>query len=688
MARSLKCGLVLLWSASAMCLGAVASQPVDRPASYVRPIDLNALRTRMRSLPPQEQELLKLYFEAARRTVLEPSDGVFPIGGEPAERIRNLAERAKGAAVLSALAEDWPAELRERCRTESKAFVKEIALAHRAKANFGNAWQAAFWTAEAGIAGWFLWDELEPDVRDALAELVSYQADRFIGVKPKMGFRGDTQAETVAWNSTIVTLAVNMMPKHPHNAGWDEAAKRLINNTMAVRQDATSDAAADDGLRVRDWVVGANLYDDFTLENHNQFHIDYVLTTYRFHAEGAPLYWLAGRKLPMAFRHHARDLYEKALLPCMTADGFFEYVSDNDWKRYHCWTESCSVDAYMASLEGMELAAGLERRALNNATALWRAFPKGFSYDNPYVCGKPWTSRIADAVLLHILRPSAPKPLADAEIMRQVEGVHRLENADLLSHLAADGSYASSCRGRAGNRIYYAAPARDAFMLLPVAGNFQAFRKGKPLIAPEVNPAWKSGADFFWTLRRDRKDRGEVFVSLPDGTVLYASIATASSAVGVPLEHRIWIEKPHCSFDVWFADGQAAWKPGQTDWQRSDGHSGAVVSGNWLNLNDRMGYVVVAAEPGRPVDIVLPKAGARSPLQIREPAPAEGVARNLVIVALPNADHKQTAKAAATVRFTQQDRLFVCHINDTDVKIDVTEPPAAVSVFKGNKQLF
>ena len=35
------------------------------------------------------------------------------------------------------------------------------------------------------------------------------------------------------------------------------------------------------------------------------------------------MYWLTGHPLPLAFHHHARDVYEKILLHCMTADGFF-----------------------------------------------------------------------------------------------------------------------------------------------------------------------------------------------------------------------------------------------------------------------------------------------------------------------------------------------------------------------------
>ena len=276
---------------------------------------------------------------------------------------RNYAERAKGAAILSALAGFWSEELRTRCRREAAKLVGEVAAVHRKRPSFGNEWQGALFSAEAGMAAWFLWDELDPTVRRDVAEMVVYQADRLAATKPKMGFRGDTQAETVAWNSAALTVAVNMMPAHPHVARWNEAVKTYLYNTFAAPQDAQDESPGDDGTPVNRWILGANIHEDFALENHNQFHMDYLLACYRFHVLGAAMYQVARKPLPRAIHHHARDVYEKVMLRCMNRDGFFQYVSDNDWRRYHAWTESATVHAYLAFLEKDPLAAALESRA-------------------------------------------------------------------------------------------------------------------------------------------------------------------------------------------------------------------------------------------------------------------------------------------------------------------------------------
>ena len=80
------------------------------------------------------------------------------------------------------------------------------------------------------------------------------------------------------------------------------------------------------------------------------------------------MYRLAGKPLPKAFTHHITDVHEKILCQCMNGGKFAVYVSDNDWKRYHPWTESPAVHGYVALLTSSPLASALEEQA--EATSL------------------------------------------------------------------------------------------------------------------------------------------------------------------------------------------------------------------------------------------------------------------------------------------------------------------------------
>ncbi len=662
--------------------GIAAAGSAERGASaHVRPIDLTALQRHAASLPPDERRIVTDYFDAARRYVLTPDDGCTG-DRQNNMHIRNFAERAKGAAVLSVFDGFWPAELREQCRREAAAWVGEIAQAHRRQANFGNEWQAAFWAAEGGIAGWFLWDRLDADTRDAVAEMVIRQADRFIDSTPKMGYRANTEAETVAWNSAILTLAPNMMPGHPHAADWERAAKTYLYNTFAVARDANDATAGDDGKPVREWIVGVNLYDDFAMENHAQFHIDYVFACYRFHIQGAAMYGVAGRAMPMAFRHHARDVYERVLRPCLDHEGFFAYVPDNDWKRYHNWTESCAVHAYIATLTQDALAAGLERRALANAMRYWRSFPEGFAYDNPYVCGKAWTSRVADAVLLHVTRAQAPPAvLPDAAIDARLVGTHRLETPDLLSHTSAGGSLRTWCRGKGDTWVRFVSPRADGWMLLPVAGNYEGRIDGKPFVARGTTQ-WRKETDWFWAVRQDeRTQAAQAFVSLPSELVIWLEHAPAAAIGGAArVENTIAVEKPHAPFTIYFEGGRAAWEPGQPRWEPAN--AATITHARWLNLHDRVALIAcVPDDQPRPV-FTLPKPGIRDAVRIHTPI-APGRDHTLCIVVSPGRSHQETPNAKAILRSTASGMLIVSCDGRTVVAVNFAAEAMPVAFIPG-----
>ncbi len=637
--------------------------PTSAPAaSFVRPIDLEGLNRRVRELPARERELVAMYLEAARRTVLDVTDGCYP---DPDFRThcRNLAERAKGAAVLSSLTDCWPEEFRRHCRTEAVKLLREVASEFRRDPNFRYPWQAAFWSAEAGIAAWFLWDDLDPDLRATLAGLVAFQADRFIGVRPVTRVKNDTEAETVSWNSTISTLAVNMMPGHPHQRDWDRAAKTYLYNTLSVSRDLTDETFGDDGRAVKQWIVGANLYDDFGLENHDMFHIDYVFSAYRFHIQGLVLYWLAGRQPPLAFRHHARDVYDRVVLPCVNHEGFVVYVSDNDWKRFHSWTESPELHAYMALLEGHTLAAGLEERALRSAMRYWGSFPKGFQYDNAYVCGKPWTSRIADAVLLHAMSPvRPPDPLPEAEIDRRLAGTFEMPSASLLTHRDARGTFTSFCRSRDDAYVRFVAPTRETWLTLPLVSNYRGQVAGKPIVRSARVRSGRND-DAFWVVRRDEPaGAAEAFVSLPDGLAVHIERAPAGSLpAGGTVENSVGIEKPYRKLTASYQGGRADCEYAAAAWQLTDGSRGPAVPGNWLNLDGRFGLIFVTPNGAPPPALSLPKPGARDAVRARTPVSA-GRSHLLAMIACPDRTPEETRALAGQSRIETVGDCMRCTI--------------------------
>jgi hypothetical protein len=634
------------------------AEPKTEPSavSYVQPIDIAALAARYRALPPRSRAVLSLYFDGARRYVLTKEDGAFPEKGP--EHFRNLAERAHGAAVLAVIATDWPDELRERCRRQSAEFVKEFVAQYRKDHSFGNKWQSSWWTAEMATAAWLVWDRLEPSVQEGVADMVVYHADLIASQQPGARVNLDTEAETVAWNSTILALAVNMLPKHPHATKWREAVERYVYTIFATPSDLRDASPADEGKAVKDWVVGANIHDDFTLENHNRFHVDYELTCYRFLYYGAAMYALGGNHLPGAFRHHTWDVYDKVMLACTDGDKFAVYVSDNDWKRYHAWCESAAVHGYVALTESSPLAATLEVQAIRKADAYWRAFPEKFGYANPYVCGKAWTPRIADIAILHLFMPPPPETVSVAQAEEHLRGVHQRPDVNLLTQYSREGSFRSFYYGP-GPTVRHIEPRDNSWMMLPLKINYGVTIDGKPAPEPGAKVSYRKGADWFWTIRHDTRGVDEAFISLPDEIVVaMASVPAAALKGAKRIESMVAVEKPHKTFTIYYHGGAATFRYGQKDWERSDKANNRNVQSNWANLADSLGYVVLDISSDHS-SMLLPKPGVRDTLGLHHvDNPAHD--QCFVTVALPNQDHRHTEAIAPKVTGAHANGIVSC----------------------------
>jgi hypothetical protein len=355
--------------------------------------------------------------------------------------------------------------------------------------------------------------------------------------------------------------------------------------------------------------------------------------------QGAALYRLAGNPVPMAFSHHIAEVHQEVVCKCMDASKFVVFVSDNDWKRYHLWTESPAVHGFVALLKASPFASALEEQALREASARWNEFPPNFEYDNRYVCGKPWTPRIADIVLLHLLSPPAPKPMPKAEVEAKLTGAHQKQDVNLLSEYSREGSFRSFFWGP-GPVVRYIAPRDHSWMLLPSSSNYRASVNGKPRSESGAKTVFEKGADWFWILRSYPDGEHEAFVSLPDETViLITSLPAAALKNAKTVDSLVATEKPHQKLNIYYAGG-------------------LELKASWINLEDTIGYVTINLSDASP-QMVLPKAGARSALSLYHAAPTQE-GQSFVIAAFPTQAHSQTKAMAVQVSASDTNGVITC----------------------------
>jgi hypothetical protein len=196
---------------------------------------------------------------------------------------------------------------------------------------WGDAWQSAHWAHALGRGAWFVWADLPPDLQEGARRVVAHEADRIAGTEPPHQLRADTKAEENAWNSQILSVAMLLLPGDPRHTTWQSAYQKWVISSF-LRPSDEHNPAVIDGRAVGDQFTGANIFDDFTLENHNFVHPDYM-TTFSLSLGCMPDFVMTGRKAPDALLFNVAPIYENLkwmLLP----DGSFVYPNGQDWELF------------------------------------------------------------------------------------------------------------------------------------------------------------------------------------------------------------------------------------------------------------------------------------------------------------------------------------------------------------------
>jgi hypothetical protein len=172
-------------------------------------------------------------------------------------------------------------------------------------------WQSALWAASTGQAAWLLWDELTPREKWLAARMVCDEADRFVTQTPPSQVKRDTKAEENAWNSRVVALAFNMFPNHPNHDRYREAAVRWQLSSFTTAADLTREDLVE-GKPLKQWLsgVGANLHDDYTLENHDRVHPDYMASIRTLVTQSLLYEWAKQRRAGVAADEREERLRE------------------------------------------------------------------------------------------------------------------------------------------------------------------------------------------------------------------------------------------------------------------------------------------------------------------------------------------------------------------------------------------
>ncbi|MFA6873205.1 MAG: discoidin domain-containing protein, partial [Bacteroidaceae bacterium] len=202
-------------------------------------------------------------------------------------------------------------------------------------------WESSMWAESVAYATWLLGDELNATQKAYAKAMIMDEANYEVSRDIPSGYTDDTKAEENGWDTNILACAAAMYPDEPNADAWYNKMRQFAMNSYSVNQDKYDYSLAD-GKRVRDWYIGTNLWDDYTLQNHAFFHTSYQniaiqelsesFMALKAMQEGST----AKRKFPLSetLKHNVKPMWNNVLKKLALADGELAMPNGNDWSMF------------------------------------------------------------------------------------------------------------------------------------------------------------------------------------------------------------------------------------------------------------------------------------------------------------------------------------------------------------------
>lgn len=308
---------------------------------------------------------------------------------------------------------------------------------------WGDHWQSSWWAGKAALGAMLLWKDLPPDVKEGVKRVLSHEADRLGKVPTYNRLLHNTGSEENAWDVEAPAWALRLCEPGPGRAArWRKTLERFALNTLSRPGDVGKPG-----------ITAANVFPDFTVENHGFFHLCYMVCPLHSLAWSAAAFTLPGpgpRTEPpeclfFNFLPHWRKTRRYILW-----GGRWAYPGGKDWPRYAyglyfvlpvlVTAEHKFGDTIARRFEGYRLY-DLEREQLINGDG--RFFGKRFTGKATTRWPSEWESdaavNLAVSVLLHLGFADNPlRPARRKEMDRALAGSWK---STFTHHAAVRGTF-------------------------------------------------------------------------------------------------------------------------------------------------------------------------------------------------------------------------------------------------------
>lgn len=204
-----------------------------------------------------------------------------------------------------------------------------------------NVWESSLWTMSLCYAAHFLDESLTDAQRKYIYNMVKAECNYELGRSIPTGYAGDTKAEENGWEADVLACALGLYPNDALASQWFDRLRAFAINSYSQIDDADDQTVIDpayDQKTVADYYRGQNLYDDYTLQNHNLFHTSYQNVVMQELGEahlalllfqGETQQWTT-----KALMHNQQKVFDEVLKRLALADGELAMPNGNDWSLF------------------------------------------------------------------------------------------------------------------------------------------------------------------------------------------------------------------------------------------------------------------------------------------------------------------------------------------------------------------
>ena len=210
--------------------------------------------------------------------------------------------------------------------------------------NADHVWESSLWAMSVAYSAFFQWDKLSDTQKSYIYALLKAECNYELERGIPTGYAGDTKAEENGWEADVLAATLGLFPDDALAPKWFERLREFAINSYSHPSDQTNTTVIDawyDTKTIADLYKGQNLYDDYSLQNHNLFHTSYQNVVQQELGEAALALKLFQQGIhgtetwkTNALMHHNQEVQDSILNWLALPDGELAMPNGNDWSLF------------------------------------------------------------------------------------------------------------------------------------------------------------------------------------------------------------------------------------------------------------------------------------------------------------------------------------------------------------------